>query len=164
MKLIVCFALSMSCIAVVHAQTLQTPKNVSKLPAPKLTVLKPADIQITQVEFVRSELNPDSKLHKIYARVTIRNNGEMSSGAFQMQSYIENQLSSPQNGRKKFGSAVGVPAIAGGKSLVQEFVFTETERVVLANRVKLFLVGDFGNVIKESNESNNSSVGILIGL
>jgi len=148
----------------VNAQQLKQPQPGNTLPAPKLTVMKPADIEISQVELIKAEPIAGTKLHTIHVRVSIRNNGQMNTGTFMIQPFIENQLAAPQNARKKFGSTMSIQPIDGGKTMTVELTFAETERVVLSKRIKFFLSADYGNRVKESIESNNSTTGILIGL
>lgn len=78
-----------------------------------------------------------------------------------MNAFVKKQEASKWT---KVDQLTAFPAIKPGETVTQKIIFKIPYAVIAPMYFELKVMADAGNSVKESNEQNNSSVGILIGL
>ena len=164
MKKLILFAAAVFATAILHAQ-LHPKQPIGKpnqLPTPHIQQLKPADLQVTDIHLVSTEVR--NKVAYIRVNVTIRNSGQLDAGASKMGSYFQSTTAASGAGWTLVPETVPVASIQPGQAISREYVFKIPHANLGTNRFNFRVKADIGNAISEIDENNNMSNGILIGL
>lgn len=132
------------------------------LPA-NLKKLTPPDLQVTNLEAVNVSINRSLKKLEITVRVAIKNNGQLTAVSSVLGGFIQNPEGTTTS--RPVDERLPVPAIDPGKTFSGEFVFRYPYSADVGFRLvpfELWVRADAGNVVKESNETNNASTKIRL--
>ncbi|MDP4264846.1 MAG: CARDB domain-containing protein [Bacteroidota bacterium] len=157
------------CVAV-FAQTPKLPTGQPgkpQLPAPKIPALKPADLVVTGIQLLIAEKNNTTKSVSVKVKVTVKNNGQLDAGATKLSGAFQKTTAQGVSWTE-VSQLADFPAIKAGQSVTRDCSFTIPIGLINDNRsVNSFnfrVKADVMDAVKESDENNNFSQGILIGL
>ncbi len=163
MKKLICYFIFLISVVCAHAQVLQKPTGQPgqrPLATPTIHEFSKADLVITNATLVSAVQT--NKSWQIKVRVTVKNSGQLQAAASSIQAYA--QKTTGDNSWLSL-SAISFQSVAPGISVTREITFSDNNWVMnKVPRFNLKLAIDPENRIAESNESNNSFTGILIGL
>lgn len=164
MKKLILFAAASFATAILHAQLHPTQPigKPNQLPTPHIQQLKPADLQVTDIHLVSTEIR--NKVAYIRVNVTMRNGGQLDAGASKMGAYFQSTTAASGAGWTLVSETVPVASIQPGQAISREYVFKIPQATLGTNRFNFRVKADIGNAIPEIDENNNMSNGILIGL
>ncbi len=131
-----------------------------QLPVPKIRPLAPADLTATGITFVSIVLNNDTKIYVVKVIVTTRNNGEMRSAKTQLRAY--SKTPSGAGSWTVIGDPGNVDAIDPGRSYSSVYSFKGSALVIGGVPFDFRVKTDSGNLVTESDETNNFSATIVI--
>lgn len=142
----------------------QNTKPVTRpgLPTPtNLRMLTPADLEVVKLQLIAAEKNNSEKLSYVTVTISIKNSGQIAAPTTKVNAFVKKQEASKWT---KVDQLTAFPAIKPGETVTQKIIFKIPYAVIAPMYFELKVMADAGNSVKESNEQNNSSVGILIGL
>ena len=147
----------------IQAQTPQVPSGNPRqpqLPIPTLQPLNPADLIVTGITFVSFVHNAATKTYVVKVIVTTRNNGALKSGKTQLSATIQTPVGA---GSWKVMGAVGnVNAIDPGRTYSAVYSFKGNALTIGVVPFDFRVKTDSGNLVVESDETNNHSATIVI--
>lgn len=147
------------------AQTPQLPTGQPgkpQLPTPKIVALRPADLAVTGFQLISSEKMTTAKAVAAHIRVTIQNKGQIDAAPFKLMGAF--QKSAQDAGWTEISEMTDFPAVKAGASVTKDCVFKILVSSIKGNSFNFRIKADVLNTVKESDENNNFSQGILIGL
>ena len=92
----------------------------------------------------------------------MKNSGNAAAPVSKLRGFVKNADGGVQ--LKMIADPVSTPGIKAGAMHKSEFTFSIPFEIQRENRFRFLVRVDNTYVVKESDEANNSSVGILIGL
>lgn len=123
---------------------------------------KLADLSVPFIELVSAVRDENAKAFIVKVKAQIKNNGNEFAPASKLRGFVQKANGGVQ--LKMINDPISIPAIKAGGVYESEFTFSIPFNLQHENQFRLLVRADNTYVVKESNESNNSSVGILIGL
>lgn len=163
-KAVIAFLLTASS-GYLNAQVLQKPSGQPgkvNLPVPKIQPLTPADLLITDISLVSAVMKTDTKLILVTVRITVKNAGQTASPASILGASAKGQ---PQGSIwVDAGNTVPLQALNGAQVCSKEVTFKLPAASITERQFNFRVLADAGARVQESNENNNYSQGILIGL
>ena len=123
---------------------------------------KAPDLTIPVTVLVSAVKNDKQKAYMIKIKAGIKNNGELNAPASRLRGFVQKAGGGVQ--LNKLEDLISIPPIKAGTVYTAEFTFIVPYAIQRDTRFQLVLRADNTYVVTESDESNNSSVGILIGL
>ena len=155
------FLISVRC----SSQILSGTNPATQLPAPKVKLVTPADLQVTSISLVSCTKDAASKRLIISVSVTVKNNGQLKAESSKLQACF--QTSSAASGiiSRAIDGLVTVAAVNPGSSVTAEYVFRRPFSGDAGFNLVTFdfwVKADAGNAVRESDETNNSSSTIRI--
>lgn len=147
------------------AQVLQKPGGQPgkvNLPSPKIQPLTQADLLITDISLVSVVVKTDTKLILVTVRVTVKNAGQTASPVSMLGASAKGQ----QQGSvwMDAGNTIPIQALNGVQVCTKEVTFKLPAASITGRQFNFRVLADAGARVQESNENNNYSQGILIGL
>lgn len=132
------------------------------LPTPKIQSVSPADLQVTDVSLVSAVVKTDTKLIVVTVKVTVKNTGLTKSPASMLGASAKSVTQG--SGWTDAGNTVQIQALNGSQACTNEITFKFPLNSISGRRFNFRVLADAGARVTESNENNNYSQGILIGL
>ncbi len=160
--LVLLFALSCGLINAQGVLKPATPPGKLTLPTPKIQPIAPADLQVTGVDLVSAVVKTDTKTIMVTVRVTVKNAGQTTSPVNTLAASA--QSITPGSTWSDAGNTVQIQALSGSQSCTNEVTFKFPMGSVNGRKFNFRVMADAGARVHESNENNNYSQGILIGL
>ena len=134
-----------------------------KLPVPIVKLLTPADLQVTGISLVSCTKDNATKKLVITVSVTIKNNGQVRAAASGLKGFFHSPAGTAT--AKPIDGLASVGAMDPGSSLTANYIYRRPFSADAGFTLVPFdfwVKADGGNIISESNESNNGSAKIKI--
>ena len=148
--------ITLSILFLLFTLALSAQTNLEKKP------VKLPDLAVASIRFIATTKNYDLKVYIVKVQLQIKNTGNADAPASILVGFIN--TTNGINGWQELGKTNTLPIIKAGGQIDQEFMFQvpfSLEREAgSAFRVKV----DGTNGVKELEEKNNTTAGILIGL
>jgi CARDB len=136
------------------------------LVTPKIPPVKPADLSVTGIQLVTAEKIAGDKSVALHIKITIKNNGQVDAAATKIAGAFQKDAQSPS--WAEVSELVDFPVIKGGQSVTKDCIFkiliSSIDAGHAVHSFNFRVKADVMNTVKESDENNNFSQGILIGL
>lgn len=119
------------------------------------------DLTVPEIQLVSAVRDESKKAFIIKVKAAIKNKGIAASTPSKINGFVQKG-----NGVQllKVGDPISIPGIKQGATFNSEFTFSVPFEIQRENQFKFLIRIDDTHLVKEADESNNSSVGILIGL
>ena len=146
----------------IQAQTPQVPSGnpgQPQLPIPTLQPLNPADLIVTGITFVSFVHNAATKTYVVKVIVTTRNNGALKSARTQLSASTKTPVGA---GSWTVMGTGNVNAIDPGRTYSAVYSFKGNALTIGVVPFDFRVKTDSGNLVVESDETNNHSATIVI--
>ncbi len=130
------------------------PVMAQKFPLP--------DLNFASAELVSAVKDENLKAYIVTVKAVIKNTGTAASKACRMRAFTQHANGGAQ--LNKLDEVIQIPGLKAGGAYTKEYTIKIPFALQRESNFKLLLRVDNDYEIKESDENNNSSVGILIGL
>jgi hypothetical protein len=146
-----------------YAQSAKQPIGGNiRTPAPLSQKYKTADLTISYTALVSAVKDDNQKAFIIKVKAGIKNKGELAAPVSKLRGFVQNTGGGAQ--LNELDNLISIPPIKAGAVHNAEFTFIVPFAIQRGSRFQLVLRADNTYLVTESDENNNSSLGILIGL
>jgi hypothetical protein len=162
MKKSIVFFVILSAGYFTYAQAVKQPIGGNiRVPEQQSQKIMLADLSVPVIELVSAVRDESAKAFVIKIKASIKNSGTTDAPPSKLRALVQNAGGGQL---KMLDDPITIPALKAGSTYTSEFNFLVPFALQQESRFNLLVRADNTYLVKESDESNNSSLGILIGL
>jgi hypothetical protein len=159
MKKQIVTALSVIMVVFTSFSQITVPSISNELPLPAISLIQKPDLSVTEI-LLLSAKKTIGNIIVISVRVTIKNSGEVQAPITQLSGFFKTG-----NKWKVFDDKITTLGVVSPRDLrTNEYTFKIKASLIGTKNFTFRVKADGGNSVNESDELNNYSTGILIGL